>query len=435
MNAPLILLAMLDESGHLNPTYKLARGLSRRGYDVRYLAIDDLAAPIERAGFAVVRHAPDLFPPGFVARERARGTLDKRRAITGRYRALVERLLATEPAALAGRRPDLMLIDVTRTELALWARHVGVPFAYLNTSLPQTEEAGIAPLRSALPFGADRVGRARAALAFKRFVAQRELSARLAAPLGMAPPYALAAQLAGRFGVARDALDTHTVYMPQLAGVPELVLCPEAFDFPRAARPGRSYVESIDLARSEPPLPPLPSDKPLIYAALGSQIYRPRDVPAFFARLVEAFRPHPALHLLLAVGKHVAPGSLAAPPNVTVVESAPQLAALGRARAMVTHGGLGSVKECIMNAVPMLGVPLAVDQPGNVARLVHHGLGLAADVRTDSAAALFDKLSRLHREPAFRARAAAMQASFHASEEGERGVARVEGLLADAAAR
>ncbi|MDB4974620.1 MAG: crtX, partial [Myxococcaceae bacterium] len=222
----------------------------------------------------------------------------------------------------------------------------------------------------------------------------------------------------------------------QLRSVPELVFCPEAFDFPRPAREGRHYVESIDLTRSEPEFAwgGLASEKPLIYCALGGQRYRADAVPGFFRRLVRVFRRRPDWQLLLAVGQHVAAAELEALPNVVVVERAPQLAALRRARVMITHGGLGSVKECIMNAVPMLGVPLDVDQPGNVARVVHHGLGLALDVQRASEAELQAALARLLGEPSFARRASEMRGSFERAEAGERGVTFVEQQL-EAAAR
>lgn len=37
--------------------------------------------------------------------------------------------------------------------------------------------------------------------------------------------------------------------------------------------------------------------------------------------------------------------------------------------------GLGTLKECILSAVPVLVIPLDLDQPSNAARIEHHGLG------------------------------------------------------------
>jgi zeaxanthin glucosyltransferase len=433
MKAPSIVFAMLPESGHLNPSYKLAKALRARGHDVRYLAIADVRAQIEAQGFAVEPLYPDLFPSGLLGAEQKLGTLARRRAITTRYRTLLERLRTDAPLASP---PALLVVDVTQVHFALWARRVGVPIVLVNTSLPQTRDPGVPPLRSSSPYAASLLARVRPALEWRRFVAKRQLSAHAADLAGMCPPYELARREALRLGVAEHDLDSETVYMPQLRGVPELVLCPRAFDFPRAPAPERAYVESIDLSRSEPEFAwgGLSADKPLIYCALGGQRYRAGDVPSFFRRLHSVFRTRPQWQLLLAAGQHMASDELDPLPNVAVVERAPQLAVLRRARLMITHGGLGSVKECIMNAVPMLGVPLDVDQPGNVARVVFHGLGLSADVRSSSERALRLTLDRLLSTPSFAICAREMQGRFVREEAGERGADLVERLLSGTAA-
>src|SRR5690349_6803829 len=96
-----ILFAMLDESGHLNPTFKLAKTLKARGHDVRYLAVADLAPLLQAQGFEVEVLLPDLFPKGWREGEQQLGTLPQRRAITRRYQALLDRLRSAAPFDLA----------------------------------------------------------------------------------------------------------------------------------------------------------------------------------------------------------------------------------------------------------------------------------------------------------------------------------------------
>jgi len=432
MPSKTIVLAMLNESGHLNPSYKLAKALKARGHDVRYLASEDVRAQIEAQGLAVEPLYPELFPAGLLAEDERLGTLAKRRAITRRYGALLERLSIEPPLDATRVRPSLMLIDVTQTQIALWAHAARVPFVYINTSLPQTRDVGVPPLRSALPYGSDLLGRARAELAWRKFITKRRLGARAALLVGLAPPYALAARHAARFGVRARALDTETAYMPQLRDVPELVLCAEAYDFPRPRRAERYHVESIDLERREASLDEgsLPLDRPLVYCSLGGQRYRGGDTPAFFARLLRVFAARPSYHLLLTLGKHTTREALGAlPHNVTVMTFAPQLAILRRAAAMITHGGLGSVKECITHGVPMVVCPLDVDQPGNAARVEHHGIGLRCDVRSSSESELLGLLDRVLLEPSFRERCAALQQRFAELERERPGVAIVERFL------
>lgn len=55
----------------------------------------------------------------------------------------------------------------------------------------------------------------------------------------------------------------------------------------------------------------------------------------------------------------------------------PQIDILKYADLMITHGGLGSIKECMDAGVPLLVVPInqELDQPGNAARIEANGLG------------------------------------------------------------
>jgi zeaxanthin glucosyltransferase len=425
-----LLVAMLQETGHLNPSFKLMRALAQRGYQVRYLASPALAEQVRAQGFEVAPFFPELFRSAAPAGPLR--VLMERRTITSRYRSLNERLLQ-EGAHAFGARPALALVDVTQTPLALWARLFRIPLLLLNTSLPQTKDPGVAPLRSALPYEDGAWGRLRSELAWRRFLLERRAGARLADLAQMCPPYELARRLAPRFGVAASELDAETVYMPQLRDVPELVFCPREFDFPRPTLSTRHYVESLDSARQEQPDFPwqaLHPERPLVYCALGGQLYRARETPKFLKRVVAAFAQRPTLQLVLASGKHVKPEALAPhPPNVVVVERAPQLALLARARAMITHAGLGSVKECIAHAVPMLAFPLAVDQPGNAARVAHHGLGLVGDVKTTGVAELLHLIDRVLADEGFRARSKALQAKLRALETAQPGAALVESML------
>ncbi|HEX6244515.1 MAG TPA: nucleotide disphospho-sugar-binding domain-containing protein, partial [Polyangiales bacterium] len=350
-------------------------------------------------------------------------------------RAVSERLASRGPNAFS-RRPALALVDVTQTHLALWARFSGIPLALINTSLPQTKAKGIAPLRSSRPYARGLWGQAQSELEWRRFLIKRRLSAELADMFAMCPPYELSRRIAPRFGVRDSELDTQTVYMPQLRGVPELVLCPETLDFPRTPQPGRHHVESLHLERSEPAFPweQLPPGNPLVYCALGGQLYRARETPDFFRRVAEAFASRPDLNLVLSTGSHLRPEELGSlPANVMAVERAPQLSVLARARLMITHGGLGSVKECAAYGVPMLVFPLDVDQPGNAARVVHHGLGLSGDVGRTGARALMQLVDRVLTDPGFAARSAAFREQFLEFERGTRGADLVESFLREPA--
>jgi UDP:flavonoid glycosyltransferase YjiC (YdhE family) len=425
-----IVFAMLQESGHLNPTFRIARCLRERGIDVCYFARADLAPVVERQGFRTLPWFPELYPKGSSEADAALPKFQQRRRITQNFERMA-RILAEGQgplAALRGLPAPHVLVDVTQPLMAFALRKAGLPFQYINTSLPQTHDGAVPPLRTGLPATSSLRTRLRNQLAWRRFGAQRLVSAALAAPFGMCPTYALTAVYARRFGLRAKDLELTTTYLPQLRNVPELVLCPSAFDFPRPPRSGRTYGESIDLARNEAPLElgTLDPESPLVYASLGSQLYAAAEGRSFLQRLVRAVATRPDLSLLLSLGRHMRPEDLGTlPQNVHAVQSAPQLAVLQKASAMLTHGGLGSIKECLYFGVPMLVCPLDVDQPGNAARVVHHGAGLRTALDEQSDAKILGMLDALLRDPAIRERIGVLQREIRSLEAQAPGAAQL----------
>ena len=49
------------------------------------------------------------------------------------------------------------------------------------------------------------------------------------------------------------------------------------------------------------------------------------------------------------------------------------------AKAIVSHGGINSVVEATLAALPVVGIPLMVDQFSNIDKVVAYGLGIALE--------------------------------------------------------
>ena len=66
------------------------------------------------------------------------------------------------------------------------------------------------------------------------------------------------------------------------------------------------------------------------------------------------------------------------PSNVMMVPWVPQQAILAHpaTKLFITHCGINGVLEAIYHGVPMVGMPIFMDQPDNLARIVEHGIGL-----------------------------------------------------------
>jgi UDP:flavonoid glycosyltransferase YjiC (YdhE family) len=432
----MILFCMHQEVGHLNCTFKLARELKRRGHEVSYCAVPDIEPRIAAEGFGVVPWFPDLFPAGHVQHEAGQGLLQRRRAISQRYVTMAQRLLAGELAQVL-ERARLVLVDVNEPLTAMLCAKLGVRCVLVSTALPQTITPGVPPVRSGASYRPDWLGRIQARLRWQQLLLKRRVAGHLARLLGACPPYLLVEQLAPRFGMSVRDLDASTLYMPQPRGLPELVLCPQAFDFvPSGDDAGRAQCESVDLDRREADFPwdSLDLAKPLVYCAVGTNAYRTGDVLRFFEAFCDVMRRHPQWQGVLAVGRHRT--SVQAPDNVVVVQNAPQLGLLRKAAVMISHCGLGSVKEAMVHAVPVVAIPLTLDQPGNAARIAYHGVGVAGNVQC-TAAELEAWIARGLSDAVIRRNVQAMQARFQRVESAGGGAQFVETYMAgaDAAAR
>jgi len=369
------------EFGHLNPPLKLARTLKRTGHCVYYLGLPDFEDYVRSQGLDYVSILENRCPKGYLkkrANDKARMDLDNLSLIlweaTGSSGAaafnLTKEIEEELDRVLRKLAPDLLIIDFKLRDLApITAERFGVPTAILSVTL-----IDLAPIT--------------------------------------------------------DSNDDHSTE----SGLPELFLCPREFDFPSPAKKNRHYIEpSIELDRKEShsfPWREVDEAKPLIYCSLGSQSYQYEQSQTLFRAIIAAIGHSPDWQLVLATGVHLSSADFnPVPQNVLVVSWAPQLELLERASIMITHGGLGAVKECIFFGVPMIVFPCRWDQPHNAARVVHHGLGLRVDINNVSVQQVLSLIDTVDKDPSFKGRIDAMSRTFRDIENSGVGVQTVENIL------
>jgi UDP-N-acetylglucosamine:LPS N-acetylglucosamine transferase len=180
-------------------------------------------------------------------------------------------------------------------------------------------------------------------------------------------------------------------------GCPTLVFCPECFELPkfRISRSKVFYVEPslrpIEL-ESKTETVPL-TNLPLVIVAFGTQNAKYRNLAQSIDLIVELARRRQELHFALATGNSPVADSFghsSFPPNLSIAKYLPQRRLLKTASAMITHGGLGSIKEAIFQGVPLIVLPMLHDQPFNAMRVRHHKLGEAVFPEKVSVSAIED---------------------------------------------
>lgn len=439
-----ILFSMLSEEGHLNFSFRIARDLQARGHQVSCLVYADFEDHVRSQGLEYLPLFPDLYPPGELREQR------RQLAAAGGFREALRVLRRTARCARAAQecwldgtgaslleswRPDLVIADPVWPMMALLAYRAGIPYLLLSTMLPPGQEPGVPPSSSSIVVDDSPLTRLKIAIAWRGVLLNRAVHNASFRLWGISEGYsAFLERFAAycRFPTGRIQFKTTVVPVPEL---PQIVLCPRELDFPRQELEGRWYAEaSIDLDRTETEFPweKLDDSLPLVYCSLGSQADRFPNREEFFGTALEVFRARKDLQLVLAVGNYLDMDRFAdLPGNIVVIRRAPQLALLERAALMITHGGLGTVKECVYFGVPMLVFPLMRDQRGNAARVVYHGLGKMGDVRGLSPKRLNADVDGLLESEETSARVRNMQRRFRQLEEQRPSLEIIESALSN----
>lgn len=422
-----VLLHLVGELGHHLPSFPLGRALAARGHEVVYLATRDMQREIEARGF---RYAPvydDVWPLGTMAAHNQLTPEDLASAVmVRRKRMLDERVRELVERRIREIEPDVALVDNIARDVVLLVHRLGLPCLRISASLPLALD-DVPPIACTLAPDADHF--------------QLEIE-RHRAPLCFAQP-AMLADLS--IQVARDGYPPREVavrssLVPELSRYPLATLCEEPFDFPRrdrplycAHRPELDRPESVD-----DELRGFVGEHAVIAMSLGSQSGRYGHAPAVYQALVDTMRAHPEWRAVVGASeryfRHACLAS--APSNVLVRSYVPQLWLLRRARAFVTHAGLGSVREAIALRVPMIAIPQMYDQPGNAARVAHHGIGICLPPETVTTPRLEAALASLLDDArGYRARIALLDAACQRSVEQIDTVAIVEAAARSAPPR
>jgi UDP:flavonoid glycosyltransferase YjiC (YdhE family) len=382
---------MLPEPGHLNPSFKLAKGLRLRGHQICYFGPIGTDGYVDLQGFRFIA-IPECFYPlasrlrllerscetAATASSKEYLTLDEcgRPVLAGdqvkdegEARAFVEIAVKTLAGKFTDSRVDMLIFDPTLPFISIVACLANIRTAFLSTSL--------------------------------------------------------------LFPFTFEGVVDHPLTYPDL---PALFLCPHEFAYPHAAPRERQcyYIESsVDMQRREGDLPgEITKDKPLIYCSLGSQNHRYPEAKQVFQAVIDAHRARPDWQLVLATGDRFGIQDFHdIPPNAILVKQAPQLKILRQASVMITHGGLGTVKECILFGVPMIVFPFDVDQPLNASRVVSHGLGLSGNPRTVSADQVNTYIDRINNDLSLKARIETLSRRFQEIEYSGVGAQTIDQLL------
>ncbi|GAA5528859.1 nucleotide disphospho-sugar-binding domain-containing protein [Herpetosiphon gulosus] len=423
-----IVISMFPEEGHLIPSFKLGKSLKVQGHQVYYLALADFEEYIRKQGFEYLPLFAEDFSKGFRAQQTERIANSRGRAFlkevsqTAFYLKLFQTVREAQnpiKRSLLEIGADLCIFDGFLAPLSLMVRHAGLEVISLSININLPQAVNYPPVVTNIVPDNTPASLSKASMAWKFSGLAIKITNFL---IGYNFQKKLT-ELATHFGFPADMVVPAALFprlRPQLE-IPELVLCPQVFDFPRpSVEQGIFYCEpSIDLDRQEAAFDwsQIDPNKPLIFCTLGSQshIYKPSR--RFFQTVIDIMRSRPDWQLIMALGQKFQAHEFAnVPANVQLLQWASVEQILPRTSVMITHGGVGTIKECVYFNVPMVVFPGNRDQPGYAARVVYHELGLMGAMGKVSAQALETMLNQVIQNPNFRQRVTAMGEEFRALE-------------------
>ncbi|MFC3606706.1 glycosyltransferase [Stutzerimonas tarimensis] len=384
-------------ASHFRALQALAGRLVDQGHRVTFVQQADCSSYLDdpRIGFAAVgkgSHPPGSLA-GIVARAARPGDpLGLRRVILDLAHG-TDMLCREGPAALRALGVDALIADQMEAAGGLLGEALELPWVSVACALPINREPRL-PLPvmpwgyADAPFG-EQLNRGSSQVYDRLMAPHARVIAAHADALGLPPRQAL-----------HQCLSPYAQISQTVPG----------FDFPRAEVPAHFHAlgplrpaetaphAELDLPRS---------GRPLVFASLGTlQGGRFR----LFRKIARACRTLDLQLLVAHCGR--LDGSQARRLEdegaTWVTDFAPQQTALAMADLTITHAGLNTVMDALVAGTPMLALPIAFDQPGVAARVVHHGVGLRALPALASRAILVRSLRRLLDEPQFASRAAAL---------------------------
>lgn len=209
-----------------------------------------------------------------------------------------------------------------------------------------------------------------------------------------------------------------------------LCFMPRRWDPPEAP-PARNahYLRHINLDHSGPGLPSwldaLP-DQPTVLVTLGTVF---NNTPGVLEAIIGGMRDE-QVNLIVGIGHQRDPAEFGPlPDHIRLEPYVAQTQLLPRCDLLITHCGFNSVKEALSEGIPMVGLPIAADQPYAAGRCAALGVARVIDPANRTPEAVREAVREVLRDPSYRANARRFQEEMQALPGPDRTVQLLEELV------
>lgn len=364
-----IIITTFGSTGDLNPFIALGLGLRSRGYDVLFAVESNFAQKVSALGFSVRTLTGDqteaLGPYG-------QQIFNSDQPLTS-LRLLLERyILPTLPTRVAElqeicQQADLLISVASEFAASIVADLLHIPWisVILTPSTLPSASIPAQPLQVSLPGFLQRLSNRfswwAGGMVLRRMVDRPVNRVRRAQHVPLRSNLMWTGNLSRSF----TALAVSPAFMPRPSDWPEYVHT-TGFCF---------WDSSIDWEPSETLKAFLHTEKPIVAVTAGTVAAEQRTLFASYYRTsMESILACSARALLIN-----APEIAISPEqreDVLQIPFAPFSQVFPACAAVIHHGGIGTIAQCLQAGVPSLVVPGGVDQPFNAAQLVQRKAGL-----------------------------------------------------------
>lgn len=358
-------------TGHINPMTALARALEERGHHVVIFGIADVESRVRAAGIEFCEIGQEDYPLGTLRKLDDRLAELKGLAV---FRFTVERVKNTALMILrdgpdAARKAKVTALLVDEAEMAgTVADRLGIPFVSVALIPPFIRDNRVPPFCFSWDGKQDALSR------FRNECGIRMLSS-FARPIYRAVNRQREAWGLPLLKRTTDALST----------VAQITQLPRALEFENCPQPSLLHYTGPFVNAAQRPVVGFPWERldgrPLVYASLGTLQNGSQDI---FHSIAHGCADLP-VQLVLSLGGGLDPALFTGVPgDPIVVGFAPQLELIKRAAVVITHAGINTALESLMEGVPMVAIPIGNDQPGVAARVRARGAGIVLSRRSIS---------------------------------------------------
>ncbi len=414
-----ILFDIFPAHGHYNGSFNLALLLQDAGYSIFYACPSDFMERIHAAGFRDYLFNPFLIPPdGIELKEKGflRFMLENWVAVLSREKSRrIEENIKKYDEMIGKIQPDLIILDEHYAYKSIFYSKYKIPTVTIQTAVTPDYAPGIPPFNNSwVPDFSWKNKTYVEYLWWKYYV-----KIRINRIFRNIFAFGKSSGFYYRLYAQKYHFPYHKIIRKRLNGIrfeniPSLVVPPASFDFPRdikrnlyfigplkqkpVQRDGvskrlESVLEKVSAIRKRQP------GTRLIYCSLGTVTGNYVKIcRRFFRNMAKVSMRNPKLHIILSVGIYFDIAEIGnVPANLYPFDRVPQLKVLGKCDFVITHGGMNTVYESIMEERPMIVYPLSMDwdQNGNAARVVYHGIGLKGVLRRAQAGSIEKLLSEL----------------------------------------